>query len=100
MSPGAAELELTLEASPRSAVRRAQVGARHVSPSSIGDDLVECAELGVSELVANAILHGNAPYTVRVRGTASHPRIEVLDGSTNPPVAPIPPRTATTSSCC
>ncbi|MCY7402543.1 MAG: ATP-binding protein [Nocardioides sp.] len=53
-------------------------------------DLVECAALGVSELVANAILHANAPYTVRVRGTISHPRIEVLDGSTNPPVPPTP----------
>nr|WP_210649380.1 ATP-binding protein [Nocardioides sp. SYSU D00065] len=54
------------------------------------DDLVECAELGVSELVANAIIHARAPYKVRVRGTASHPRIEVVDGSTSPPVPPSP----------
>ena len=53
-------------------------------------DLVECAELGVSELVANAIIHARAPYKVRVRGTASHPRIEVVDGSTSPPVPPGP----------
>lgn len=46
--------------------------------------------MGVSELVANAVLHANAPYTVRLRGTASHPRIEVIDGSTNPPVPPSP----------
>ena len=52
------------------------------------DDLVECAELGVSELVANAVLHGTEPIVVRVRGTASHPRIEVHDGSTQPPVPP------------
>lgn len=51
------------------------------------DDLVECAELGTAELVANAILHGVAPISVRVRGTATHPRIEVLDGS---PKAPVP----------
>ncbi|CAA9370060.1 MAG: hypothetical protein AVDCRST_MAG32-626 [uncultured Nocardioides sp.] len=51
-------------------------------------DLVECAELGVSELVANAVLHGTEPITVRVRGTASHPRIEVHDGSIEPPVPP------------
>lgn len=51
-------------------------------------DLVECAELGVSELVANAVLHGSEPIMVRVRGTASHPRIEVHDGSTQPPVPP------------
>lgn len=51
-------------------------------------DLIECAELGTSELVANAILHASAPYKVRVRGTASHPRIEVVDGSTRPPEPP------------
>ncbi len=53
-------------------------------------DLVECAELGVSELVANAILHATGPFKVRVRGTVSHPRIEVLDGSTSPPLPPLP----------
>ena len=53
-------------------------------------DLVECAELGVSELVANAIIHATDPFKVRVRGTASHPRIEVVDGSTSPPVPPVP----------
>ncbi len=51
------------------------------------EDLVECAEIGTTELVANAILHGTAPIAVRVRGTATHPRIEVLDGS---PQAPAP----------
>ena len=44
-------------------------------------ELVECAELGVSELVTNALLHGEPPITVRVRGTAEHPRVEVRDGS-------------------
>ncbi len=51
-------------------------------------DLVECAEMGTGELVANAILHGSAPIAVRMRGTSTHPRVEVLDGS---PKAPIPP---------
>ncbi len=51
---------------------------------------MECAELGVSELVANALIHATSPYTVRVRGTASHPRIEVLDGSTVPPAPTVP----------
>ena len=45
------------------------------------DDLVECAELGVSELVTNALLHAEAPISVRVRGTREHPRVEVRDGS-------------------
>lgn len=55
------------------------------------DDLVDCAELGVSELVTNAILHGAAPIFVRVRGTREHPRIEVYDGSRRPPVLPEDP---------
>jgi len=50
------------------------------------DDLLDCAELGVSELVTNAILHGQAPINVRVRGTREHPRIEVYDASRRPPV--------------
>lgn len=81
--------ELTLEASPRSAsdARRWVGDVCHMLDRT---DLVECAEIGVSELVANAILHARAPYTVRVRGTASHPRVEVLDGSTSPPVPPGP----------
>mgnify|MGYP000911753480 CR=1 FL=1 len=51
-------------------------------------DLVECAELGVSELVTNGLLHATAPITVRVRGTREHPRIEVHDGSTELPLMP------------
>ena len=49
------------------------------------DDLVEAAELGVSELVTNALLHAKPPFTVRVRGTRKHPRIEVRDHSRHPP---------------
>ena len=43
---------------------------------------------GVSELTTNAVLHGVEPIGVRVRGTASHPRIEVIDGSPEPPTPP------------
>lgn len=50
------------------------------------EDLVESAELGVSELVTNAVLHAEAPITLRVRGTRSHPRLEVSDSSPHPPV--------------
>jgi len=52
------------------------------------DDLAEAAELGVSELVTNALLHGEPPIQVRVRGTAEHPRIEVRDSSLEAPVLP------------
>lgn len=81
--------ELTLASSPRAAAdARRWVG--DICERLERGDLVECAELGVSELVANAILHASAPFKVRVRGTASHPRIEVVDGSTSPPVPPVP----------
>ena len=81
--------ELTLASSPRAAAdARRWVG--DICHRLERADLVECAELGVSELVANAIIHANAPFKVRVRGTASHPRIEVADGSTSPPVPPVP----------
>jgi anti-sigma regulatory factor (Ser/Thr protein kinase) len=81
--------ELTLASSPRAAAdARRWVG--DICQRLEREDLVECAELGVSELVANAILHATAPFKVRVRGTASHPRIEVVDGSTLPPVPPVP----------
>ena len=51
-------------------------------------DLRENAELALSEVVTNAILHGSPPVTVRLRGTRSHPRVEVRDGSADPPAFP------------
>lgn len=48
-------------------------------------DLVPSAQLALSELVTNAILHSDPPVTVRVRGTYEHPRIEVADHSLVPP---------------
>jgi hypothetical protein len=52
------------------------------------DELVECAELGTSELVTNALLHAEPPLSVRVRGTREHPRVEVRDASPEPPLMP------------
>jgi anti-sigma regulatory factor (Ser/Thr protein kinase) len=54
-------------------------------------ELAECAQLGVSELVTNALLHGEPPITVRVRGTAEHPRVEVRDSSVEAPILPSDP---------
>jgi anti-sigma regulatory factor (Ser/Thr protein kinase) len=54
-------------------------------------ELAECAQLGVSELVTNALLHGEPPITVRMRGTAEHPRVEVRDSSVEPPILPHQP---------
>lgn len=52
------------------------------------DDLVDAAELGVSELVTNALIHSDPPLLVRFRGTVNHPRIEVVDASPVPPQRP------------
>jgi anti-sigma regulatory factor (Ser/Thr protein kinase) len=51
-------------------------------------DLQESAELALSEVVTNAILHGRPPVTVRLRGTRNHPRVEVRDASPDPPSLP------------
>ncbi|GAA4820129.1 ATP-binding protein [Nocardioides caeni] len=48
-------------------------------------DLSECAELAISELVTNAVLHGEPPLRLQLRGTREHPRFEVHDTSTIPP---------------
>ena len=52
-------------------------------------ELAETAELAVTELVTNAVLHAAEPMSLRVRGTFDHPRFEVSDGSrTLPQVNP------------
>jgi anti-sigma regulatory factor (Ser/Thr protein kinase) len=57
---------------------------------SIGrEDLIEAAEMGTAELVANALIHARPPIRLRLRGTREHPRVEVFDGSHQPP-APNP----------
>lgn len=76
---------LELDPDPRSVqeARRWVVSACH----QLGrDDLAECAALGISELVTNALLHAEDPIRVRLRGTVEHPRVEVSDGSRKPPV--------------
>jgi anti-sigma regulatory factor (Ser/Thr protein kinase) len=57
----------------------------HVCVEIGRDDLRENAELAMSEVVTNAILHGEGPVTVRLRGTRDHPRVEVRDASPEPP---------------
>jgi anti-sigma regulatory factor (Ser/Thr protein kinase) len=53
----------------------------------MGIDDVERADLILSELVTNAVVHGNSAALVRVRLEAHSLRIEVDDAS---PVIPIP----------
>lgn len=52
------------------------------------EELVDSAQLAVSELVTNAILHGAFPVSVAVRGTPDRPRIEVRDASLHLPELP------------
>lgn len=63
--------------------------ARHWVVESLGElqrgDLAETAELGIAELVSNAVLHGEPPVKLRLRGTREHPRVEVSDASQTPP---------------
>ena len=54
-------------------------------------EVAECAQLGVSELVTNALLHGEPPILVRMRGTVEHPRVEVRDSSVEAPILPSQP---------
>jgi len=51
-------------------------------------ELVESACISVSEVITNALLHAVQPVSVRLRGTREHPRVEVRDGSREPPALP------------
>lgn len=75
---------LVLPASPPS-VRLARSWVSKVLEEIGREDLVDAAQLGVSELVTNALIHSQPPLSVRVRGTVNHPRIEVVDSSPVPP---------------
>lgn len=75
---------LALDPDPES-VKQARDWVRTVLEKLDREDIVFAAELGVSELVTNAILHGTPPISVRVRGTREHPRVEVRDASKRPP---------------
>jgi hypothetical protein len=75
---------LTLTSGPRS-VQEARRWAVRTCEAIERDDLAECAELGVSELVTNALLHGEPPTRLQLRGTTDHPRFEVSDASVTAP---------------
>lgn len=75
---------LQLEPDPQS-VRRARQWVVGELEDLGRSDLVDSAELGVSELVTNAILHAVPPISVRLGGTVQHPRVEVHDSSRRAP---------------
>ncbi|MFS3127198.1 ATP-binding protein [Nocardioides sp. Bht2] len=76
---------MTLEPNPRS-VQDARRWAAQACRQLDREDLIGCAELAISELVTNALLHAVPPISLRIRGTRLHPRFEVSDGSAHPPV--------------
>lgn len=80
---------LTLGPGPRG-VQQARRWVVDVCHDIDRSDLAECAGLGVTELVTNALLHARGPVRVRVRGTRDHPRVEVSDTSADPPTLPLP----------
>jgi anti-sigma regulatory factor (Ser/Thr protein kinase) len=53
---------------------------------SLPDDLASDAELVVTELVTNAVLHGAPPISFRLRGRRDRVRIEVLDAGQSIPL--------------
>lgn len=81
---------LELEPEPQSVqIARKWIAERFVALGR--EDLIECAQLGTSELVTNALLHADHPMAIRLRGTRANPRVEVSDGSRRPPLLPGPP---------
>lgn len=79
---------MTLSASPRS-VAEARRWVVEACLELDRSDLAESAELAVSELVTNALLHAQPPITLRLGGTQEFPRFEVRDGSARPPSQPL-----------
>lgn len=69
---------LALPADPPS-VRLARAWVAEVLAEIGRPELVPTAQLGVSELVTNAIIHAQPPLTVSVTGPVTHPRVEVTD---------------------
>ena len=59
-----------------------------------GDDVVDRAVLCASELVTNAIEHGEAPAGLRVTVDDARVRIEVEDSAERPPVVREPDETS------
>ena len=71
---------VTLEADPRSAAQARRFVLDELARAG-GEELGPAAELLVSELVANAVLHARSQVTVAVIAAPDTVRIEVSDGS-------------------
>lgn len=79
LEDGAPDLE-ELDPTPAGARRAVEALARRVLPQGRLDDLL----LGVSEIVANAVLHGRAPVVLRARRGARRIVVTVTDSGEGP----------------
>src|SRR3954453_11073493 len=67
-------------------VPRARRFAAEALTTEVGSSVVEDAELGVTELVNNALLHGAPPVVLRISPVAAGVRIEVEDTGREMPI--------------
>lgn len=65
---------------------RARRFVRDLALGTLGRDDLEIAELLTSELVTNAVLHSRTSFVLRVGFRGECLRVEVVDGSNEPPV--------------
>ncbi|KRF34158.1 ATP-binding protein [Nocardioides sp. Soil805] len=85
MSGAATVVDLALPAEPRTAAR-ARRAVREALQGAGAAHLGDVAELVVSELVTNAVVHAGTPIGVRVVAEPTALRVEVQDGSDRMPV--------------
>lgn len=70
----------------RASVPRARRFVRDLAADALEHDDLEIAELLTSELVTNAVLHSRTAFELRVGFRGDRLRVEVLDGSNDPPL--------------
>ncbi|MDQ4054734.1 MAG: PAS domain S-box protein [Actinomycetota bacterium] len=85
MIPRSGSASRPLQAHP-SSVHAARRIVREALTLARRDDLVDAAQLLVSEMVTNALVHAGTPIDLRVSIEGGGLRVEVTDGSTQPPV--------------
>jgi anti-sigma regulatory factor (Ser/Thr protein kinase) len=88
-------LRAPLSADPREVAAARHQMAAHLQAQGINGEVADSAVLLVSELVTNAILHGEPPVELRVDTPQDHVHIEVHDGDREalvllPRAAPLP----------
>lgn len=90
-----AEVRVTLTAEGGSCARARQVVREAATSWELSDDLVDDAQLVVTELVSNGIDHGEGPITLTVSRKAGGMLVEVHDRSSRmPQPRPVDPTSA------